>query len=71
MGDDNAVEGLVAGDAVVDIFLVIESGLAIKAPLDTAEDVEWVVLEVLLLSKVMAKLQDFSSVIVTSFVVVK
>jgi hypothetical protein len=66
--DDDAAAGSVAGDAVA---VIIELRLAKKTPPDTAEDVDWVVLEVLPLANVMVKMKDSSSVVVTSLVVVK
>jgi hypothetical protein len=70
VGNNNAVAESVASDAVADIA-VTELGFAMKTPPDTAGDIDWLVLEVLLLSKVMAKVKDFSIIIVTSRVVVK
>jgi hypothetical protein len=68
---DDAVAGPVAGDAVAVIVGVVELRLAKKTPPDTAEDVDWVVLEVLPLANVMVKMKDSSSVVVISLVVVK
>jgi hypothetical protein len=69
--DDDAVAGSVASDAVAVIVDVVELRFAKKTPPDTAEDVDWVVLEVLPLANVMVKIKDSSSVVVTSLVVVK
>lgn len=72
--NDEPIAGSVAGDAVAVIIGVVELRFAKKTPPDTAEDVDWVVLEVLEvlpLANVMVKMKDSSSVVVTSLVVVK
>ena len=64
--DDDIVVELVASEAVIDIIIITELRFVIKTPLDTTEDVDWLVLEVLPLSKVMDKVKDSSIVIMTS-----
>jgi hypothetical protein len=70
LNDDDAVVESVAGDAAAGI-VATDSGPAAKTPPSTAEGVDWLALEVLLLSKIIDTVNGSSIVTVNSEVVVK